>query len=199
MSSRLFRLRTGEQVKQHLRFHNTGPQQLPGLIAFELADEAGVVERRWKRIVGLVNVRPEAATLQLPEHAARTLQLHPVLRASADARTRASTASAGRFEVGARTSAVFVEARSALEQLALLRGDVRSARDSGAIRAPRVQALLSLLDSTERHLQGGREIPTRANLLAFSSIVVAASLFGDIEAATARLLIEHTAVLVESI
>ena len=199
MSSRLFRLRTGEQVKRHLRFHNTGPQQLPGLISFELADEAGAMERRWKRIVGLVNVRPEAATLQLPEHAARTLQLHPVLRASADARTRASTASAGRFEVGARTSAVFVEARSALEQLALLRGDVTSARDSGAIRAPRVQALLSLLDSTERHLQGGREIPARANLLAFSSIVVAASLFGDIEAATARLLIEHTAVLVESI
>ena len=199
MSSRLFRLRTGQQVKQHLRFHNTGPQQLPGLIAFELADEAGAVERRWKRIVVLVNVRPDTATLQLAEHASRTLQLHPQLRRSADARTRASTAAAGRFEVGARTSAVFVETRSAVEQLALLRSDVTAARDSGAIRAPRAQALLSLLDSTERHLQGGREIPARANLLAFSGIVVAASLVGDIEAATARALVEHVAVLVESI
>ena len=199
MGSRLFRLRTGDQVKRHLRFHNTGPQQLPGLIAFELADEAGAVERRWKRILGLVNVRPESATLQLPEHAARTLQLHPLLRRSADARTRASTAAAGRFEVAARTTAVFVEARPALEQLALLRGDVTGARDSGAIRPPRMQALLSLLDSAGQHLEGGRETSARATLLAFNGIVIAASLIGDIEAATARALFEHAGVLIETI
>jgi hypothetical protein len=94
---------------------------------------------------------------------------------------------------------VFVEARSAVEQLALLRGDVTAARDSGAIRAPRAQALLSLLESTGQHLQGGRATSARLTLLAFNGIVIAASLVGDIEAATARALIEHAGVLIETI
>ena len=42
-SSPLFRLRTAAEVQKRLRFHNTGPSQMPGLIAFGLSgeDEAG--------------------------------------------------------------------------------------------------------------------------------------------------------------
>ncbi len=198
MSSRLFRLRTGEQIKRHLGFVNTGPEQLPGLIAMELADEGGAIERRWRRIVAIVNVRPEAASLQVPALAARGLQLHPVLRSSADPRTRSSRFAAGRFDLEARTSAVFVEARPVLEQLDLLVRDVEAGRDSGAIRAQRVSGLLALLDSAQRHLQAGRSTPARATLLAFSTAVAAASLVGQIEASTARALIENAAVLIES-
>jgi pullulanase-type alpha-1,6-glucosidase len=36
--SELFRLRTAEQVSERLSFHNTGPSQVPGVIAFSLDD-----------------------------------------------------------------------------------------------------------------------------------------------------------------
>ena len=36
--SELFRLRTAEQVSERLAFHNTGPSQVPGVIAFSLDD-----------------------------------------------------------------------------------------------------------------------------------------------------------------
>jgi pullulanase len=200
-SSKLFRLGTAEAVRRHLDFHNSGPSQTPGLIVMELKDEAGVVERRWRRIVGLVNARPQAVEYALPALAGKPLVLHPELRASADTATRASSYAPGsaRFGVAARTTAVFVEPRPAREQLGLLEADVRAGASSGAIRAPRVQALLSLLETSDRHLAAGRETPAKANLTAFAGIVTAASLVGDVEPALARALLEHTAVLIDSI
>jgi hypothetical protein len=62
-----------------------------------------------------------------------------------------------------------------------------------------VQALLSLLETSDRHLAAGRETPAKANLTAFAGIVTAASLVGDVEPALARALLEHTAVLIDSI
>jgi pullulanase len=200
-SSRLFRLGTAEAVKRHLDFHNSGPEQVPGLIVMELKDETGEVERRWRRIVGLVNARPQAVDYTLPAMAGKVLVLHPKLRSSADAATRASSfaGSTARFGIAARTTAVFVEERPALEQLGLLQADVRAGGDSGAIRASRVQALLSLLDSAGRHIEAGRGTPAKANLLAFVGIVTVASLFGDIQAELGRELLEHAGVLIESV
>lgn len=36
--SQLFQLDSAREVQRRLQFHNTGPEQLPGVIAFSLAD-----------------------------------------------------------------------------------------------------------------------------------------------------------------
>ncbi len=128
-SSPLFRLRTAEEVRARLRFYNTGPSQVPGLIAFSLSDEddAG---RRWsddhegdddhghgtapfERVVVLLNAGPGAQTLVVPELARLRLRLHPVQRNSADpvVRTALFDRSSGTFTVPGRTAAVFVASR----------------------------------------------------------------------------------------
>ena len=40
-SSPLFRLQTKDEVINRLRFHNTGPEQLPGVIVMSISDVAG--------------------------------------------------------------------------------------------------------------------------------------------------------------
>lgn len=201
MSSKLFRLRTGDSVKRHLDFHNSGPGQTPGLIVLELKDEAGAIERRWRRIVGLVNAQTQTVDHTLPMLSGRSLALHPLLRRSSDNRVRSSAfhGTDGRFSVPARTAAVFVEPRPAIEQLDLLQADVRTARDGGQIRASRAVALLNLLSSTRGHLDARRGLAAQATLAAFSTLVLVSASFGDIEPDTARALIEYASVLVESI
>ncbi|WP_395788406.1 pullulanase-type alpha-1,6-glucosidase [Aquimonas sp.] len=201
MSSKLFRLRTADSVKRHLEFHNSGPEQTPGLIVLELKDEAGLTERRWRRIVGLVNARPQAVDYTLPALGGRSIALHPVLRRSSDSRVRGAAFRAidGRFSLPARTAAVFVEPRAAAEQLVLLQADVRAGRDLGQIRSSRAAVLLDLLDVARRHLDGERGIAAQATLVTFSSLVLASAGFGDIDADLARTLVEHAGVLMQSI
>ncbi len=126
-SSRLFRLRTAEQVKERLRFYNTGPGQVPGLIVFGLSDEHENGGNRsdddhdghddggqsFTHVVVLLNADPGAQTLVVPELAGLHLRLHPVQRDSADpvVRTARFERSSGRFTVPGRTAAVFVASR----------------------------------------------------------------------------------------
>ena len=101
-SSPLFRLRSGEWVKQALRFHNTGPDQQPGLIVMSIdhGNEAMVV---------LFNAAPTVRDMEpgLPG----AFDLHPVLQESHDLRTREANFDNGRFRVPARTTAVFLRRR----------------------------------------------------------------------------------------
>ena len=112
-SSPLFRLRTAAEVQARLRFYNTGPGQLPGLIAFGLSDDDGSVDARFGLVVAVLNASPNAQTLVLPEMAGRRFRLHPVQAASSDAvvRTASFDRSTGSFIVPGRTAAVFVLAR----------------------------------------------------------------------------------------
>jgi pullulanase len=127
-SSALFRLRTAEQVGSQLQFHNTGPDQIPGLIAYSLFDDDGGGRGRshddgddegrghgpngpqFALVVVLLNATPTAQTLIVPELAGRQLQLHPVQMDSADpvVRTARFEHSSGTFTVPGRTAAVFV-------------------------------------------------------------------------------------------
>jgi len=200
-SSKLFRLRSADEVKRHLNFYNSGPQQTPGLIVMELKDPDGAVERRYTRLVGLVNARPDAVSYSLPALAGRELRLHPALRNSADAATRTSrfTPASARFDVAARTTAVFVEARPPGEQLQMLLADVQAARDSGQIRASRATTLLSLLSSAGRHIDAGRSLQALLSLTAFSTLTLASAAVGDIETGTARALVEYASVLAQSL
>jgi pullulanase-type alpha-1,6-glucosidase len=127
-SSKLFRLRTAEQVEERLRFYNTGPDQVPGLIVFGLSDEhenggnrrdddlesdhdgGGHPTQPFTHVVVLLNADPRAQTLVVPELAGLRLRLHPVQTGSADpvVRTSRFERASGTFTVPGRTAAVFV-------------------------------------------------------------------------------------------
>ena len=105
--SPLFRLRTAEEVQERLRFHNTGPDQMPGLIVMELNNEDGDYDDRYRRIVVVWNASTEEQVFPISGRAG--FRLHPRLRDSFDPVVRAATFEDGTFRVPARTTAVFVE------------------------------------------------------------------------------------------
>ncbi len=111
-SSRLFRLGDAEQIETMLGFHNTGPDQLPGLIAMSLRDPGGTVDPQWSEIIVLFNANDEALTFQWTP-GSRSYVLHPVQAVSSDAtvKTASFDPASRRFMVPARTPAVFVSPR----------------------------------------------------------------------------------------
>ncbi len=110
-SSTLFRLRSAEDIKQRLRFRNTGAGQNPVLIAGHL-DGAGYPGAGFKEVLYLLNADAEAHTLELREEIGKPYVLHPVQRGPAAADRRVVEAryrpENGRFTVPARTSVVYV-------------------------------------------------------------------------------------------
>lgn len=106
-SSPLFRLQSAEAISERLQFHNTGPDQIPGLIVMSISDpdEADVVV--------LFNGTNEEQAFAIADRADSAMQLHPIQQESADERVRSADFDGGTFTVPARTTAVFVE--SALE------------------------------------------------------------------------------------
>jgi pullulanase/glycogen debranching enzyme len=111
-SSTLFRLRSASDVKERLRFLNTGPDQVPEVIAAHLHGD-GYPGAGFREILYLVNVDLEARTLQFDSERGKRYVLHPVHRAPGAADRRAAQDSSydpqtGRFTVPARTAVVFV-------------------------------------------------------------------------------------------
>ncbi len=109
-SSKLFRLETAEQVQAVVAFHNTGVDQVPGLIVMSLTD-LGDLDADYARIVVIYNATMESISFTVEELVDAGLSLHPVQAASFDAvvQTSAFDAATGTFEVPALTAAVFVE------------------------------------------------------------------------------------------
>jgi pullulanase len=114
-SSALFRLSSGALVKAKLKFHNVGVNQIPGLIAMQLSDEAApYVDGRYKNIVVVFNATTTSQSLSVSGLANKEYKLHPILKDSkADVVVKSSSYSgaAGTFTVPPRTTAVFVEKR----------------------------------------------------------------------------------------
>ena len=112
-TTRLLRLRTAAEIEEMLRFHNTGPDQIPGLIVFSVTDAGAKADHDLARVVVLLNARPEAVTFRIPELAGEKLALHPEQKSSADPVVRQSrfTKETGTFRVPGRTAAVFVQGR----------------------------------------------------------------------------------------
>ena len=92
------RLRTGEEVRDQVRFHNTGPDQIPGLIAMSVG-QSGTEE-----VVVIFNATPEAQEVSMDGRFA----LHPVLRRSFDRTVRGARHNGAAFTVPARTTVVFL-------------------------------------------------------------------------------------------
>jgi pullulanase/glycogen debranching enzyme len=111
-SSTLFRLRSAEEIKQRLRFFNTGSRQEPTVIAAHL-DGRGYEGARFAGISYFVNVDKVAHTVVDEQGRGKRMRLHPVHLAKGAADKRAAMArydtATGRFTIPPRTAVVFVE------------------------------------------------------------------------------------------
>ncbi|MDL2353939.1 MAG: DUF3372 domain-containing protein [Pseudomonadota bacterium] len=107
-SSTLFRLRTAADVRQRLRFENTGPGQQPTVIAAHL-DGRGYSGAAFDDVCYFINVDKVAHTVTLDAEKAGRYRLHPAHRADARARSASYDSASGAFTIPARTAVVFVD------------------------------------------------------------------------------------------
>jgi pullulanase-type alpha-1,6-glucosidase len=106
--SPLFRLRTKAEVMTRVDFFNTGPGQIPGVIAMTLTDAACAgadLDPVRDALVVVLNADKVAHDVTIP--GASGFTLHTVLQASTDPVVRTASVSGAVFTVPARTSAVF--------------------------------------------------------------------------------------------
>ena len=110
-SSRLFRLRTADEIKQRLTFRNTGSAQVAPVLAAHL-DGRNYQGAGFRDVLYFVNVDKTGQTLTIPEEAGKHYRLHPVHTAYDAADRRAGSATydraSGRFTLPPRTAVVFV-------------------------------------------------------------------------------------------
>ena len=111
-SSTLFRLRSAADIRQRLRFLNTGARQIPTVLAASI-DGDGYAGAGFKTVSYFINVDKVAHTLAVPELQGRQLRLHPVHAGPKASDQRAASArfdSAGAtVTIPARSAVVFVE------------------------------------------------------------------------------------------
>ena len=111
-SSVLFRLRTAEEIMARVAFHNTGPEQVPGLIVMSISDMGDLenLDPDYAMVVVLFNATGEEITFTADAVAGLDLALHPVQQVSADPIVQGSSfeVETGTFTVPAYTTAVFV-------------------------------------------------------------------------------------------
>ena len=97
-----------------LKFYNTGPNQVPGLIVMSLSDKVPTLpdlDPAREQIVVLFNATDEPQVYTIAELAGQGFRLHPVQTNSADPVVRGAwfNPQTGAFTVPARTTAVFVQ------------------------------------------------------------------------------------------
>ncbi|NVD72276.1 DUF3372 domain-containing protein [Duganella sp. BJB1802] len=112
--SSLFRLRTAQDVSERLRFYNTGPQQVPGLIVMSIDGQQPrrYEGARYKMVVAVFNVDKVGKSIAVPELAGRKLTVHRILLGAdggRNARVGNYSPVGGKFTVAARSAVVFVE------------------------------------------------------------------------------------------
>jgi len=168
-STPLFRLRTGDDVKNRVRFYNTGPGQIPGLIVMSVADADGAVDRAHNLLVVVFNAGKGAQTYAASDFVGKALRLHPFQMISLDATERSSTfaSGTGSFSVPGRTAAVFWANRPAAEQIALLIQDVDNLISAGTISSGRGNALQAKLQAAQQQAEAGHATPASGQLQAF--------------------------------
>ncbi|WCJ19247.1 limit dextrinase [Euphorbia peplus] len=118
-SSPLFRLTAANSIQKRVRFHNTGPSSIPGVIILSIEDGheefpgLSQLDPIYSYIVVVFNTCPYEVSFSSPALQGRRLKLHPVLVKSTDKVVKKSTyeASSGNFFVPPTTTSVFVEHR----------------------------------------------------------------------------------------
>jgi pullulanase-type alpha-1,6-glucosidase len=109
-SSDLFSLQTAADVHDRVAFHNTGPDQTPGLIVMSIDDTVGDdLDPEADAVWTLINASDEPAVFEVSELDGADVVLHPVQAVSVDPVVRTASFEGGVFSIPARTTAVFVE------------------------------------------------------------------------------------------
>ncbi|HEV2088234.1 MAG TPA: pullulanase-type alpha-1,6-glucosidase, partial [Cryptosporangiaceae bacterium] len=109
-SSPLFSLSSAEQIQQKVTFANTGPQQIPGVIAMHIDDTVGEdLDRRLDGVVVVFNATPEPQTVAVKWLAGANVHLSPVHQRGVDPVVKDASfeTRSGELSVPARTTAVF--------------------------------------------------------------------------------------------
>jgi pullulanase-type alpha-1,6-glucosidase len=172
-STRLLRLRTAQEIADRLRFFNTGPGQIPGLIGMTISDAAGNLDHQHSQVAVLLNARNVAVSVAL-SGPCPAFKLHPIQVSSADpvVRTASFTAGTCTFDVPARTAAVFWAVRPAIEQLTLLAGSVDQLVAEGVLNGGQGNALNAKLSAAIQKLQQGQTGPAANQVQAFINQVM---------------------------
>jgi len=108
-SSPLFRLENAEQIHNRLAYHNTGPDQIPGIIAMTLSDGVCTdqnLDQNYDGILVLFNADIEERTIDLKLEG---MTLHPIQQNGSDSIVKNASAQNGEFTIPALTTAVFVK------------------------------------------------------------------------------------------
>ena len=154
-TSKLFRLRSADEIKKAVSFYNVGPEQVPGLIVERIRNTDKFCFGASEAVV-LVNATPQAQSFTDAAFRKQPLLLHPVQALSQDpvVRTSKFQSSTGTFTIPARTTAVFIEPCFGVQlirertlhglrgvghdrQGACIAGDSRGATDSQLVRGLR--------------------------------------------------------------
>jgi len=79
-SSPLFRLHTDKLIKKLVDFHNTGPDQIPGLIVMSIRDDPFTpIDPNFDVVFVLFNADPQNVTFRLTGWDIQNLELHPLI------------------------------------------------------------------------------------------------------------------------
>jgi pullulanase-type alpha-1,6-glucosidase len=167
-STRLFRLQTGDAVREKVSFHNTGPTQIPGLIVMTIADDSGNTDLANELVVSLFNASDEPVSFPFAAMG-RSFALHPVQADSADpiVRTAYYDKASGSFEVPARTTAVFLAPRPIVEQIDYILSLVDALEDADVLNRGQANALRAKLEAAQRSVGRGRQGAAGNQLMAF--------------------------------
>ena len=109
--SSLFRLRSAQDVIERVKFHNTGPQQVAGVIAMTI-DGRGYKHAKYSKLAVLFNVDKVAREVTVDALKGHKLSIHKVqVKSSADALAKTATfnRAGGTFRIPPRSTVVFVE------------------------------------------------------------------------------------------
>lgn len=107
-SSPLFRLRTAEEIHKRVRFHNTGPDQVPGLIVMTISDGVCAGESLDSDIDGVMVLFNADRFEQSFHHGIGGLTLHPLLKESRDERIETTRIGNGTVTIPAHTAVVLI-------------------------------------------------------------------------------------------
>jgi hypothetical protein len=158
-SSPLFRLQTEADVQNRVTFHNTGPNQLPGLIVMSISDlMAEDLDRHYEAIVTLVNANDEAQSISAGVVAGQNLTLHLVQVNSVDPLVKTSTfdSTSGTFMVPGRTTAVFVLYEAPENLIGDLIDQIEDLVNQGVLNQGQGNSLIVKLDRVLKELEKGR-------------------------------------------
>jgi hypothetical protein len=158
-SSSLFRLQTAEDVQARVAFHNTGPDQIPGLIVMTLSDMVEPdLDPELEQIIVLINANDEDQSFTLADLTGAYVELHPVQQNSVDPLVRMAgfDQASGTFSVPGRTAAVFVQYASPQERLGLLIGDVHDLVAAGVLNQGQGNALIVKLQGALEQLNNDK-------------------------------------------